>query len=557
MNFCKRVFTLLCTALILLSSFALAGQPVKAAYTPSVSTLKVGLVYGSGTLSVAKLENKTGSGFYFGYYDNNRSFVPVGYTEKTTLTMLKDHNMYQSGTNYSSSGSGNLIGCYHALLNQSFSSFEEAKTEASTWRYAFPAYYSGSYRVLAGSFATQEEAAAYISENSLDAEAFSASSRCITVVETGTDRILFEFDYGDSYYLGITPMTAAGEKGSTWFKGYCYYGGFQYSRLTGGDITVINYVGIDDYVKGVIPYEMNNSWPVEALKAQALCAKSYALTNINRHRGYGFDICATTDCQVYRGLNQANATTDAAVDGVTGKYITYNGSLCQTFYSSSDGGATEDSENVFVSAVPYLRGVTDPYEADVNTGYANWSYTYTLEQITWILQNKGYSVGDIVSVAATYTKMGNIYSITFTDANGVSRTFSKAAAGSILYSSNLKKYTHSQRFTITGTGGGADTEGTYYVNGSGTVSGLDGLYVTGASGTEQMTAGADGVSVMTGSGLQTIGAGGGESSTSYVIKGSGFGHNVGMSQYGAKAMAQRGMTHEQIIKFYFTGVSVE
>lgn len=549
----RRTCLMFVAAVLLFSSVAFV-QPADAVYTPPVSTLKIGLAYGSGTLSVAKVEAEVGSGFLFGYYDDNRSFVQVGYTDKTRLTFLKDHNMYQSGESYSSSGNGNLIGCYHALLNESFLSFEEAQAEAVTWRYAFPAYYSGSYRVLAGAFGTEEEAAAYIAEHALDAVPFSASNRCLSVVETGTDRILFEFDFGDDYYFSIEPYDTQGQKPITWFNRYKYYGGFQFSRLSGDNLTVINYVNIDDYAKGVIPYEMSNSWPVEALKAQALCAKSYALSNLNNHRGYGFDICNTQDCQVYRGLNSANARTNEAVDGVAGKYITYNGELCQTFYSSSDGGATENSENVFVAKIPYLRGVVDPYEANVNTGYANWTYTYTLDDITWILQNKGYSVSDIVSVEPTYTEMGNIYSIKFTDVNGVSRTFSKSAAGSILYSSSLGKYTHSQRFTITPEGGPVN----YYVNSGGaTIQELNGLYVIGSSGVDILNAPSTGVSVMTGNGVQTIKPGGVGSADKYVVSGSGFGHNVGMSQYGAKAMAELGMTYEQIIKFYFTGVSVD
>ena len=115
----RRTCLMFAAAVLLFSSVAFV-QPADAVYTPPVSTLKIGLAYGSGTLSVAKVEAEVGSGFLFGYYDDNRSFVQVGYTDKTRLTFLKDHNMYQSGESYSSSGNGNLIGCYHALLNESF-----------------------------------------------------------------------------------------------------------------------------------------------------------------------------------------------------------------------------------------------------------------------------------------------------------------------------------------------------------------------------------------------------------------------------------------------------
>ena len=87
------------------------------------------------------------------------------------------------------------------------------------------------------------------------------------------------------------------------------------------------------------------------------------MANLGKHTG--FDLCTTEDCQVYYGTEGANATTDAAVDQTAGQYLTYDGALCGTYYSSSDGGATENSENVWVKAVPYLRGVVDPYEANI------------------------------------------------------------------------------------------------------------------------------------------------------------------------------------------------
>jgi stage II sporulation protein D len=107
---------------------------------------------------------------------------------------------------------------------------------------------------------------------------------------------------------------------------------------------------------------MSPSWPLEALKAQAVCARTYVMAS-RKHSG--FDVCTTECCQVYQGIGRANATTDMAVDQTAGQYMTYNGELCVAYYSSSDGGATENSENVWNEAIGYLRGVVDPYEADI------------------------------------------------------------------------------------------------------------------------------------------------------------------------------------------------
>ena len=95
------------------------------------------------------------------------------------------------------------------------------------------------------------------------------------------------------------PGLEEGEETATWFKGYRYYGGFQYRR-SGGDLTVINIVDVEDYVKGVLPYEMNNAWPLEALKAQAVCARTYAAAISSSHASAGFDVCNNTHCQMYQ-----------------------------------------------------------------------------------------------------------------------------------------------------------------------------------------------------------------------------------------------------------------
>ena len=104
----------------------------------------------------------------------------------------------------------------------------------------------------------------------------------------------------------------------TWFKGYKWHGGFEYRRVTGGNINVINVVNIDDYVKGVLPYEMSPSWPLEALKAQAVCARTYALLQTKHYKSYQFDVCNTTDCQVYYGTNKASSLSNQAVDETKG-----------------------------------------------------------------------------------------------------------------------------------------------------------------------------------------------------------------------------------------------
>jgi stage II sporulation protein D len=266
----------------------------------------------------------------------------------------------------------------------------------------------------------------------------------------------------------------------------------------------------------------------------------------------GFDVCTTECCQVYRGTAHANETTDAAVDQTSGQYLTYNDQPVVAYYSSCDGGATESSENVWKDAVPYLRGIYDPYEADVAgtvPGYS-WTVTYTSEQITNRLRARGYNCGTIISMTvAEYTPTGNVYKITLTDSNGVKWSFTKGE------SIRLALGVSSIRFTING----ADVMGTFYINGGTTTitGGLQSSYAVGGSGLPEIL-GQPNVYAITGSGeVKAVGDTGNVTPGVFTIRGTGKGHNVGMSQWGAYSMAKfHGKTYDQILKFYFTGVHV-
>lgn len=430
--------------------------------------VRVGLFYDSTALTEARLENAVGSGYQFGYYDSDRVFHAVGSTSETLIAMVPDINVAVSA---------GTIGCYHIRLSQTYASFDAAKSAADA-RGGFPAYYNGTYYVLIGSYETQEDAQKALSAGGYSGAVYSASDRCVAVTKADTTQILFEFDCGSTYSLAVAPISSSG-KAVTWCSGCQYYGDFQYTRLTSGALTVVNFVDLEDYVKGVVPYEMSSSWPLEALKAQAVCARTYAAVNQNRYRTYGFDVTDNTYCQVYRGLGSANETTDRAVDETAGLFVRYEGKLCSVVYFAADGGATEDSENVWSDAViPYLRGVKDPYEADIDFYCKSWSVTVPKSQ-----------TGEIT---LTYTPIGNVMSVT---ANG--QNYTKDDVRTFLKNVGVK-YT-SRHFTVT---------------------------YNAANST-------------------------------YTINGGGYGHNLGMSQWGAYSMAKvHNKTCYDIISFYFTGAYV-
>ncbi|HET9478919.1 MAG TPA: SpoIID/LytB domain-containing protein, partial [Pyrinomonadaceae bacterium] len=125
-----------------------------------------------------------------------------------------------------------------------------------------------------------------------------------------------------------------------------------------GTLTVVNELGLEDYVRGVVANELSpGGYPaIEALKAQAIAARTYALKNRGQFMAQGFDILPTTRSQVYRGLTSENPLSTRAVDETRGLVATFAGEPINALYTSTCGGRTEDSENIFNHALPYLRG---------------------------------------------------------------------------------------------------------------------------------------------------------------------------------------------------------
>ena len=171
-------------------------------------------------------------------------------------------------------------------------------------------------------------------------------------------------------------------------------------------------------MKGVVPYEMGGNWPMEAPKAQAVCARTYVVYNQNAYAEQGFDITDDTESQVYRGTAWANEKTDAAVEETRGQLIRYQGEVCQIYYFAADGGATEDGRYAFDAQRPYLLGKRDPFERAMVFPCKSWRVHYTGDEISYNLGYSGYYIGTVVSLEPEYSVMGNVIAMTFVSDSG-------------------------------------------------------------------------------------------------------------------------------------------
>jgi len=311
-----------------------------------------------------------------------------------------------------------------------------------------------------------------------------------------------------------------------------YRGVAEVMRNAAGTLAGIDEVGMEEYLYGVVPRELGPStYPeAEAQKAQAVAARTYASANLGKHWNNGYDLLATVQDQVYGGAAAEQSISTSAVNATAGLVATYNGALINALFYATSGGKTSNSEDVFSVTEPYLRSVWDAPAGqelssttallnDLRTptwtgaysswhSYHRWSYTWTRAQMSCV-------VGDFAN-----QPVGNVTAINILSRNAVSGRVTQ-----------IQFVTDQGTFTETGT---AIRAAMPYINGSGIPTLLPStLFVidrlTDASG----------------------------NLTGYRVYGGGNGHGAGMAQTGAVGMARAGLTYDQILKKYYTGIVIE
>ena len=164
----------------------------------------------------------------------------------------------------------------------------------------------------------------------------------------------------------------------------------------GKGFLVINQADLEEYVKGVVPGEVNSSWHPEMLKAQAVAARTYALYQQMLSAARDYDVVATVQDQVYKGKNGVDAAVSRAVDETRGLVLTYENAPIYAAFSSTAAGLTEDAMNVWSKDYPYLKGVECPF--DLESPYYQWTVSFRLEKLEQSLRQQGFTVGTIASM---------------------------------------------------------------------------------------------------------------------------------------------------------------
>ncbi len=353
-------------------------------------------------------------------------------------------------------------------------------------------------------------------------------------------KVLFMYN-GEENTYHLKPMLSKDSIGVVNIDGRNFRGSVYFKRFTNSDLTVINQLDMEEYLYGVLPKEISGSWPIEAQKAQAVSARNFALDKLNLHKSYGFDLCPGTHCQVYGGYDIEHINSNKAVDETRGKHLTYNGELVTTFYHSNSGGRTENSENIWSFPMDYIKGVDDPYS--IGQPNDKWTKVYSKEDIEDILNSKDIDVGQIKSVSVKgYSENGRVLELEIKGTED-KIILEKDKIRNILGYNNIKStwllLENNREVTILA---GSDLTPTN--------TNLNSKYIASSNGVSKVND--ENLNIYNGTNITSISI-----SDKFVFNGKGWGHGLGMSQWGAKVMAEQGFTFEEILTHYYTGTKVE
>lgn len=367
----------------------------------------------------------------------------------------------------------------------------------------------------------------------------------------------------DAVYRGPLRLQAVNSDSLNLFnyQGKRYRGGLAIHGEAGG-LAVVNILDLEDYLYGVVAGEMVTTAGLEALKAQAIVSRTYTLSMIKADSFY--DVVANTSNQVYNGY-EAEAGVGAervrqAVDATRGQVIYYDGQLINACYHANAGGHTEDSENVWSTPLPYLRGVPSPedvwaleYPRQSSTGWPaynyNWSVSYTPQELleklnNWLAGQGRPPVARINDLVISRLKR-----------DGQGETVSGRVTRLDIYTDRgLMSVTNNNIRSVFGLPSTLFTvkmqSAVNILDGSGQQrqASLDKLVVLGAAGVSSTPNGTRGEYTVLGiNGSRTLA----KASDRVVFQGRGNGHGLGMSQWGAMGMAEKGYTCQQIIEHYY------
>ena len=592
--------------------------------------IAVGIRYGSSAYPHHMITSP--NGFVFGEAEITKTehgFTPIWTTEETDMVAAVDTNLtigYET-CDIAKSEAETDIGGYNVEITVPGTNIWDNLKDlrdifSPEYTHVFPAYINGKKTLRIGAFPNYAEASAAAAAIGSMLDGFtvsvaSPSSSGVTYLNADYDTIVFEYSGSDEFCSGVAAVQLDRAEYSYLYysrTSYLYDGVFCFKRyLSEGaeGLSMINLVGMQEYVEGVLPYEVSNTWPLECLKAFSIMVRSFAMSNLNRHyNAYGFDICSSSCCQVYRGRKLVTDSVTEAVAATKNQILVYGDDIVNSAYSSSQGGYSVAAQYVWGGTLGYMVNQATPWEdySDVSNGL--WTAEITEKELAKQFKNAGYSAikgSKIVDISyQTSDDSPYLYSFTGIDEKGNSATATRSSKVKSLFGSFVKSanftiakgeltYTYTDvienRIVNLGgsyngeisvyTSGGIAKANTSFLNfftdiGKALEDASSALFAKTQEGTAVLTADDIDIPVSTmpdSEGYYTIVSNFGDfliisevrdvmqtvkasHPDNYVIAGMGYGHGVGASQYGTLHLAKAGATYSQIVRAYYPGTEI-
>lgn len=337
-------------------------------------------------------------------------------------------------------------------------------------------------------------------------------------------------------------------------------------------LRVVNVVNLEDYLKGVVPWEMTPTAPLEALKAQAICARSETLHDIQggRHRKDGFDMCDYDHCQGYPGTENEKPRSTLAVEQTAGLALTYNGEIADAVYGTNSGGITADSTDVWRGGpVPYLRNVPDFVVGSAMDDVvkpvmteADWKI-YCSTNLPSFAQPTAQDISELAARRAKFPQVAALYQPgDLPDFYRWSRTITQAEALRALGPKMQPRVNSINAWRVVQRAPSGHIKklqiiGQWIENGA--VKSTSSFMIEGDGAIRSMLSGRLGSLVALPSSTFVVlpQYDKNKRPTVFVLKGAGWGHGVGMCQDGAMAHARDGWSARQILNWYYRDVKIE
>lgn len=502
-------------------------------------------------------------------YDENEELFSLD----NNLSLRMD--TYYGGNYYLTDTTKAIFGPYHALVwDKVYSSFEEAKAESEylkgKFNYEFYPYLrKEGYIISGGNFTSKGLAGTLVDElisygysaetyngNLINIIAYNKNNKPVFMYEKDMPLCFSSYKQDEKYQMIKVDNRA-------------YRGKISLNIVDEFRMITINHVELENYLYGVVPNEIPASWGIEALKAQALAARTYAVYNIKPRQIY--DMEDNQNSQVYMGYDYEKPSTNRAVDETRGEMIYYDNKLIQAFYHSTSGGSTENSGNVWFEDLPYLKGVDDEFSNNSGSPHNEWQTTYYKEDIVRALNLDGNNVNQVYGIQITKLSENNrvLECIFLTDAGEISYKkenlrlllglksswFSIENGNSFFF---IREYMPLIENETTPSRGGIldsiidetknEQEKNEVKHEMGSISGK---YLITTNGTKKVNQ--EKLAFISSKGVSIVDT----NSEQYNFDGRGWGHGIGMSQYGAKQMAEEGYTYDEILQHYYNGVRIK